>query len=41
MQIAHLALLALGAFTLSSSTHAAGLWLHETGTEDLGTGNSR
>ena len=37
MQLAHFATLALGVFTLSSSSHAAGLWLHETGTEDLGT----
>ena len=36
MKSTQLATLALGALTLSSTSHAAGLWLHETGTEDLG-----
>lgn len=36
MKLAQLAPLALGAFAITSSIQAAGLWLHETGTEDLG-----
>jgi len=37
MKITLLTPLALGSLLLTTSTNAAGLWLHETGTEDLGT----
>ena len=37
MNITHWSTLALSIVAFSATSHAAGLWLHETGTEDLGT----